>query len=220
MRALLLLAFALAACTRPLTPAETRLLAPIHGPALPSQMRLARSPLVGLFPISFDARPPVACRERIAPPQTGRVTGRTGGIVLFDLLLVNPGSWRDDYADAPPLDLAAAMFLAHEATHVWQWRNRDRTGYHPFKAFAEQARVDDPYLFDPDLAQPFLDYGYEVQASLVEEYLCCATLDPGGARTLRLHELLSSVMPVAPPAAFPRAVVLPWDGAEVAGICA
>ncbi|MCK0166123.1 hypothetical protein MWU52_01015 [Jannaschia sp. S6380] len=219
MRALLLI-LALTACTRPITPAESDLLTPIHGPEVPQGMWLARTPLVGLFPITYDARPPVACRERIVPPQTGRITARTGGIALFETLLVNPSSWRDDYAEGPPLDLAAAMFLAHEATHVWQWQNRARTGYHPAKAFAEQATVDDPYLFDAELTRPFLSYGYEVQASLVEEYVCCATLDPAGDRTERLHALLSEALPVAPPHAFAREVVLPWAGARIEDICA
>jgi hypothetical protein len=45
--------------------------------------------------------------------------------------------------------LAAAMFFAHEMTHVWQWQNRAVTGYHPFRAFSEHVRIEDPYLFDP-----------------------------------------------------------------------
>jgi hypothetical protein len=67
--------------------------------------------------------------------------------------------------------------------------------------------------------RPFLSLGYEVQASLVEEYFCCATLDPEGARTERLHALLGDVLPVARPEAFPRPVTVPY-AADLEGICA
>ena len=129
-----------------------------------------------------------------------------------------PGSGPD--GGAAPLDLAGAMFFVHEMTHVWQWQNRALTGYHPGRALREQVTIDDPYLFDDAADAPFLSYGYEAQASLVEEYLCCATLDPGGARTGRLFDLLRQVMPVAEPAAFDRPVRLPWEGADVPDICA
>jgi hypothetical protein len=214
----------LSACTaRPLTQAETALLQPIHGATLDtSRLRIREAPIVGVFPITFDARPRITCRERIGPPLSGRITVPTAGIVLFDSLFASPAVARADYAAPLPdgtLDLAAAMFLIHEATHIWQWQNRDVTRYHPLKAFREQVTVDDPYLFAPGDARPFLRYGYEVQASLVEEYFCCATLDPAGARTERLHALLSPVLPVARPEAFPRPVTVPYEE-DLDGICA
>ena len=217
--AVLAVTLALAACGRPLTGAERQLLAPLYGPTLDAgAMRLVTAPGLGAFPITYDARPRTTCRERIAPPITGRITARTGGLVLFETLLMSPAAARDDFTGAP-LDLAAAMFLAHEATHVWQWQNRRLTGYHPAKALSEQVRIDDPYLLDPDDPRGFLDFGYEQQATLVEEYLCCATLDPRGARTARLHRLLRQVMPAAPPRAFARRVTVPW-GEDLDGICA
>ncbi|SFJ56315.1 hypothetical protein [Jannaschia pohangensis] len=215
MRLALILVLALAACTRPLTPAEVALVAPLHGESLDTApVRLIRSPFVGLFPITFDARPRTTCRERIGPPREGRITTSTGGIVLFEKLFLNPDSFLPDYAATygpeDKLDLAAAMFLVHEMTHVWQWQNRALTGYHPRRAFREQVTIDDPYLFDAEASQPFLSYGYEVQASLVEEYLCCATLDPKGVRTTRLKHLLREVMPVAEPEVFARPVWVPY----------
>ncbi|MGB3556397.1 MAG: hypothetical protein WBA25_17350 [Jannaschia sp.] len=217
----LLLTLLLAGCaTRPLTGPERALLAPIHGATLDTApVRVVDAPIVGLFPITYDARPRTTCRERISPPETGRITARTGGLVLFQTLLLRPDIAARPLA-ADPLDLGDAMFLAHEMTHVWQWQNRALTGYHPVRAIAEQVAIDDPYLLDPDDPRGFLELGYEQQAVLVEEYLCCATLDPRGARTSRLHRLLRQVMPVASPDAFPRPVVLPWRGAEVWGICA
>lgn len=223
MRLTLALLLLLSGCaTRPLTPAETALLAPVHGATLDAtRIRLTRAPLVAAFPITYDARPPVTCRERIAPPQIGRVTTHAAGITILNRIFVSPKADSPDYATttADALDLADAMFLVHEATHVWQWQNREITGFTPLRAFAEQLTEDDPYLFALD-DRPFLEHGYEQQASLVEEYFCCAILDPGGARTTRLHALLAPALPVAPSEAFARDVILPWDGANVAGICA
>lgn len=224
MRPLLLcLLLALAACGRPLTPAETALLEPLHGDTLDtSRMRIAENPIVGAFPITFDARPRVTCRERIGPPLEGRIRTRTAGVVFFNQLLTASSVTLPDYAAPLPdgsLDLPTAMFLVHEATHVWQWQNRDITGYHPIKGFSEQVIFDDPYLFEPGDPRPFLEQGYEVQASLVEEYLCCATLDPDGARTLRLRDQLRQVMPVAEPRAFARSVFVPYTE-DLDDICA
>jgi hypothetical protein len=221
MRSLaLLLLLTLAACGRPLTQAERALVAPLHGQTLAaSRIRVAQTPVVGAFPITFDARPPVTCRERIAPPpRAARITLPTAGIVLFDTLFLDDGIPGADLGAGEPLPLGRAMFLVHEMTHVWQWQNRRVTGYHPARAFLEQLTIDDPYLYALEGTR-FLDYGYEQQASLVEEYLCCATLDPEGARTARLFALLRQVMPVAEPGAFPRPVTLPNPDAELAGIC-
>ncbi|KIT17215.1 hypothetical protein [Jannaschia aquimarina] len=221
MRILLLL-LVLAACSRPLTEAERALVAPLHGDTLDTaQVRIAANPFVGLFPITFDARPRTTCRERIGPPRRGRITTSTAGIVLFETLLLNPDYAFPDYA-APvrgdALDLPSAMFFVHEMTHVWQWQNRALTGYHPRLSFREHIAIDDPYLFDDATGADFLDYGFEAQASLVEEYLCCATLDPRGARTGRLYDLLSPVLPVARPQSFPRRVTVPW-ALDLDGIC-
>ncbi|WP_371154563.1 hypothetical protein [Jannaschia sp. 2305UL9-9] len=214
----------LLACTRPLTDAETALSAQLHGPTLDtSAVTLTQNPAIGLFPITFDARPRTTCRERIGPPREGRITAATGGIVLFERILLSPRAYLPDYAATSgpnaEIDLPAAMFLIHELTHVWQWQNRDLTGYHPSRAFTEQITIDDPYLFDDAGAQPFLAYGYEQQASLVEEYLCCATLDPDGARTDRLKHLLREVMPVADPRAIARPAWVPHTD-DLPDICA
>ncbi|MEM9756813.1 MAG: hypothetical protein AAF914_12500, partial [Pseudomonadota bacterium] len=160
----------------------------------------------------------------LPPPEGATITGRTAGMVLFQTLHARPGFDLEDYIARPDgrLNLAAAMFFAHEMTHVWQWQNRAVTGYHPTRAFAEHLRTADPYLFDGDSEIAFLDYGYEQQASLVEEYVCCRALDPNGARTARLATLLSAHMDLAGRFRFidDTDILLPWDGAETAGICA
>ncbi|MBF9036451.1 hypothetical protein HKCCE2091_19610 [Rhodobacterales bacterium HKCCE2091] len=221
----LLILLAIAACGRPLTTAERDFMAGFQGDSFdPGPVRIHRNPFVGISSRSYPARPRTTCRELILPPpETPVVTGRTAGIALFQHLHTSPGFFLDDYVlrDDGALNLTAAMFFAHEMTHVWQWQNRAVTGYHPTRAFAEHLTTEDPYLFDGDSDFAFLEYGYEQQASLVEEYACCRALDPGGARTLRLERLLREVMPLDQRLEYldDRDILLPWDGAEIRGIC-
>lgn len=221
MRLILCLCLLLAACGRPLTPAETDLAQRMFGDSLDTgQVRLYANGFIGMRARDIPVRPRTTCRERILPPSTGETDRvRGAGLVLFRTVNIRPDVLRPDFARRADgaMPLGAAMFLLHELTHVWQWQNRDRTGYSPLRVGAEHARADDPYLFDGDRHARFLDYGYEQQASLVEELLCCQALDPGGARTARLRDLVSQVME---PGALPEvSVALPWQGAERAGIC-
>ncbi|MCB1360491.1 MAG: hypothetical protein H6899_03505 [Rhodobacter sp.] len=220
-RTLALLLLLLAACGRPLTPHEADLAQRLFGESLdPVPVRLHDTSLVGLTEHRFATRPRTTCRERLGPPPTAPYeTGRIAGVALGNHLHIRPDVFRPDFARRADgaLPLAAAMFLAHELTHVWQWQNRRLTGYSPLRVGAEHRPGVDPYLFDPATNAHFLDYGYEQQASLVEEYVCCMALDPDGARTTRLHTLLSQVME---PRDLPRGPIsLPWNGAETRGIC-
>lgn len=215
----------LAACGRPLTDAEAAYMADLQGDTFdPSAVRITQNPFVGLITQTYATRPPTTCRERIVPPpQTPTISARTGGIVFFNTLHLREDLVIDDYTQFPDgtRSLVAAMFFAHEMTHIWQWQNRELTGYHPFRAFAEHATIDDPYLFSNDDPRPFLSYGYEQQASLVEEYVCCRATDPRGARTARLEALIGQVMPVTPlqDRADSTPVFLPWEDAPIRGIC-
>jgi hypothetical protein len=216
---------AVASCGRTLTPAEQEFMVGLQGETFnPGPVRISRNRLVGITERTYPARPRNTCRERIQPPPDGPTfTGSTAGIVLFQHLHTRPDIYLEDYVARPDgaLNLAAAMFFAHEMTHVWQWQNRRVTGYHPFRAFAEQWTTEDPYLFDSDSRRRFLDYGYEQQASLVEEYVCCRALDPGGDRTQRLERLLRQNMPLA--SRLDRLdglrILVPWNGVERRGIC-
>lgn len=221
MRLVLALLFLLAACGRPLTPSEADLATRMFGPGLDTtQVRFYRNGFVGMRSHLYPARPRTTCRERILPPPDQPYErGRAAGIVLFNTVNVRPDVLRPDFSRHREgmMSLGAAMYLVHELTHVWQWQNRALTGYSPLRVGREHAASDDPYLFDTEANARFLDYGYEQQASLVEEYLCCQVLDPEGARTARLQGLISQVME---PGELPDVrVILPWGGVERAGIC-
>lgn len=223
-RGLLVAALLLAGCTvRPLSDAETAFLATTHGADLDTaDIRIAKGAFIGRIPIERAPRPAVACRELIWPPETGdTVTGHVAGMVLYDRLMISRWFYRDDLLDGYPdrLPLSDAMFLAHEATHIWQWQHAQKTGYAPWKAAAEHQAQDDPYLFTINDSADFLDYGYEQQASLVEEYVCCRALDPAGARTARLRALLTPVFPNLAQRETADSIQIPWEHAQTRDIC-
>jgi hypothetical protein len=217
----------LAGCGRPLSETELAFATLIQG----DQLNMSRVRLVEGAPLSSvtyrrKARPRVSCRERILPPAKDEVVTVTpAAMTLFNKVLFSKNWYVDNYLPAFPerLYLIESMLFVHEMTHVWQWQNRDRTGYSPLLAAFEQINNDDPYLFDLAQAPEFLDYGYEQQGAIVEEYLCCRALAPGAARTKRLHSMLSGAFPVADlPSDGKREwnVYLPWKEAELGGVCA
>jgi len=191
----------LAGCGRPLTETEAAFATLIQGEGLDqSRVRLVEGAPLGSVTYRRKARPRVSCRERILPPSKGEVVTVTpAAMTLFNKVLFTENWYIDNYMPAFPerLYLVEAMLLAHELTHVWQWQNRAQTKYHPLRAAAEHSASDDPYLFDLADAPAFLDYGFEQQGAIVEEYVCCRALAPDAARTKRLHSMLKGAFPVS-----------------------
>ena len=58
----------------------------------------------------------------------------------------------------------------------------------------------------------------DLQAAVVEEYLCCSLLDPEAPRTARLRSLLSPHFPVQDLPGT-KEVTLPWEDAQIKNIC-
>lgn len=223
LRAFLLLTF-LATCGRPMTEAEVAFSATIHGSALDtSKVRLVDGAPTRAVTFRRKARPRTTCRELIVPPPKDEiVTAKPAAVALWQHVLFDKDWYLDDYVPAYPdqINLVAAMLLAHELTHVWQWQNRKTTGYSPLRAATEHQFSDDPYLFEIDSDRRFSEFGFEQQGSIVEEFVCCRALAPQAPRTKRLHSLISQAMPVAKlPQSRQHDVRLPWDGVELNGIC-
>lgn len=216
------LAASLSACGRPLTTAERAFMADLQGESFnAARARLHNGALVGSVTFRRKARPRLSCKERLFPPAQGEiVTTSPAAVALFSHIYFAKDYFSQDYMRGYPseMNLYAAMLFAHEMTHIWQWQNRRTTGYHPLKAASEHGALDDPYLFDVSTKTRLLDHGYEQQAAIVEEYVCCAALDPTAPRTKRLETLLREAFPLGrlriPPN--PR---LPWEGAQTKGIC-
>lgn len=216
----------LAACGRPLTQSEEAFAEMIHGDTLDtSKVRLVNGAPTRAVTFRRTPRPRETCRERIFPPIENPneiVTSKPAAVALYNHMLFDKDWYLDDFVPEYPdqIGLVAAMLLAHELTHVWQWQNRQRTGYTPLRAAFEHDGTDDPYLFNLDNEARFSDFGYEQQGSIMEEYICCRSLDPAAPRTARLHALIAAEMPVRPlPTSRAYAVGLPWKGVELNGIC-
>jgi hypothetical protein len=223
MRLALVALLLLAACGRPLTPNEVAFLADLHGPSLHAgRVRLHEGIQLG-SPRVLPAPPRLTCQSRIFPPPRGEtIRVHTGAISFFEDVHVRRDLYREDMVEGWPkvLPLADAMLLAHEMVHAWQWQNRELTGYFPLRAAFEHVEQADPYLFDLESSGDFLDYGYEQQGAIMEEYVCCRTLAPRADRTGRLHEMLSRYFPLTPlDEPMTEWVALPWDGVELEGIC-
>ncbi|MCY4306259.1 MAG: hypothetical protein OXC62_16010 [Aestuariivita sp.] len=212
------------ACGRPLTESERIFAQDIHGSSIDlNRVSVAPSILVGMIKFRRPVRPRITCKERIFPPTEAEfIEGSPAAAVYFNSILFRMDWYRENYLPNYPdsYSLPVAMLLAHELTHVWQWQNRDLTGYHPLKALSEHAILDDPYLFDNSINKQFLDYGFEQQGAIVEEYICCRSIAPAGSRTQRLHAMLSKVFPVSMiPDQSQRDISLPLDKAELTGVC-
>ena len=223
MRVLLLLSLVfLLSCGRPLTPAEKSFAKQMHGPEINvSRIRMVPGAPLGAVTMERPKRPRLTCRERILPePTTDTITYSPAAMVLHNKVFISNVWYQENYLREYPgrFDLVMAMLFAHEITHVWQWQNRRKTGYSPFRAAREHSNSIDPYLFDLSTRPNLLDYPYEQQASIVEEYVCCATLDPDAPRTKHLKKMLSAAFPMQK-LHIPKEVYLPWDGVQVEGIC-
>lgn len=223
LRILLILTL-LAGCGRPLTEAEIAFSRTIHGAALDTaRVRLVEGAPTRAVTFRRKARPRTTCRELILPPPTSEIVkAKPAAVALWTHVLFDRDWYLEDYVPDYPdeINLVAAMLLAHELTHVWQWQNRAQTGYSPLKAAREHEFGSDPYLFDVSTERRFEEFGFEQQGAIVEEFVCCRALDPQAPRTQRLHALIAQAMPVAAlPQSRPHDVRLPWDGVELDGIC-
>lgn len=223
MRWLLILSLiVLTACSRPLTQAEKSFATQIYGPTIDvTRIRTRDGALVGNTTIRRQKRPRLTCRERILPePRNEIVTVSPAAVVLYNDIFYSKDWYEADFLPKYPekMSLYHVMLFAHEITHVWQWQNREITNYTPLKSASEHTRSDDPYLFDISTSTRFLDYGYEQQASIVEEYVCCKALDPTAPRTERLAKMLRDTFPLGE-LRIADDVILPWDEADTKGIC-
>ena len=223
LRVLLILLF-VASCGRPLTNNERAFLNTLHGDTLNmDRVRLHDGAPTRAVTFRRKPRPRTTCRELILPPITEAiVTSKPAAVALYNTVLFDKDWYLEDYLPDYPdrIGLIETMLFAHEITHAWQWQNRKITGYSPLRAGTEQLTSDDPYLFEINRERQFLEFGFEQQASIVEEFVCCRALAPTAPRTKRLHDLIAQVMPVAPlPQSREWTVGLPWDGVELKGIC-
>lgn len=197
-RAALLVLLGLAACGRPLAEGERQFVEDVFGDKVDAdKVRIAS----GFRPSTASEPPPL-------PPKQDRVELRPGvcdrvnpeppvgpppAWALYNRMHVIAEFYRPDMLPgwSGQILLPHAMIMAHELVHVWQWQNRRITGYRPVKAGLESFTNRDPYFYVPDEGAGFLEYGFEQQASLVEDYFCYGLFDPQNPRRAKLHAILA-----------------------------
>ena len=203
MRFLVLIFVLLAACSRPLTPSEERFANDLFGPALDtSKVRIAQglgiTPLYKTIPKAQATVVQGTDKACIRTPAPTRSTNPPQAFAVGNRLHFDTGLYSSDMALVWPeyLRFPHAIILAHELTHAWQWQNRARTRYSPWRAVRESVLKVDPYFSNPDDAPSFLLFGYEQQAAIVEDYVCFAVANPTHPRRYELREILDPVLPM------------------------
>ncbi len=198
---LLLGALLLGACGRPLTDNEAQMARDIFGEEIDTeQVRIAkdfgfvpppRSATVKLQRAKLREDP---CTRQPTPPRTEAPPGFAIGNTVF----LREGFYQADAGLFWPeaFVVPQSFVFAHEMVHVWQWQNRDKTGYSPLRAVGEALPGRDAYYFESTEGFRFEDFGFEQQASIVEDYLCHAYLDPANPRRAELRAVLAPVLPI------------------------
>ncbi|MCR9142892.1 MAG: basic secretory family protein [bacterium] len=100
----------------------------------------------------------------------GLLSLNAGAVVINNTIYFNASTYSSDFA-APDVRLSLRALLMHELVHVWQFQNLPR--YHWLKAGFEHishwGRVYD-YDLAANPAKALLDYRYEQQGRLVQDY--------------------------------------------------
>jgi hypothetical protein len=205
MRRVLILCLMLglaAGCGRPLAENEAAFAGALFGDSFDvDRVQVAYD--VGVFPPPRP-RPMVFVEKRAKGDPCARgeptpVTGPPAAFVAFNRIHYSQSFYTSDAMAGWPgkIRMPHALLLAHELTHIWQWQNREITGYHPVRAMGEAVRNADPYFYAVDAARPFLDYGFEQQAAIVEDFVCYRVFDPSHPKFAELRAILAPVFPVA-----------------------
>ena len=61
----------------------------------------------------------------------------------------------------------------------------------PNKNCIKNFTTRDPYFYVPEKRAGFLEYGYEQQAALLEDYMCYGMFDPANPRRAKLRGILA-----------------------------
>ena len=194
----------LAACSgRPLSTGERNLAADFFGDSLDAGKVRVKSGFRGAPPVQDPPLP-----EKIEPIETRPgICDRTGpsapegpppAWALYNTVHFAKDYYRTDLAPGWPdqILIPQSFIFTHELLHVWQWQNRKLTGYRPAKAGLESVFNLDPYFYVPAEGEGFLKYGFEQQASLMEDYMCYGLFDPANPRRAKIRTILEPYFPM------------------------
>ncbi|MCB1339191.1 MAG: hypothetical protein KDK10_17635 [Maritimibacter sp.] len=198
----------LAACARPLSPAETAVAKGLFGDTLDTEAVTVTAG-VGVLPLprmrAATAGPGSVTEPWVPPPDicerkrsTRRYWSWPAAFVLKDKVFFSYDYYlADTFAGFPDsVPFPSSIVMAHELVHVWQWQNRDRTGYTVEGSAAETVENVDPYWFEVDPNAEYLRYGYEQQGAIVQDFVCYALFAPDDPALDELAAILRPVLPV------------------------
>lgn len=192
----------LAACSRPLTEDERVFAETLFGPTLDTDkvtiaQGLGVAPLYRTVPSSVRVLRGTN-RACLRTPQP-RGAQPPQAFALYNRMHFDSTLYSSDMARPWPraVRFPQSLILAHELTHVWQWQNRDLTGYAPWRAVLESFELADPYYSGDEETPIFLSLGYEQQAAVVEDFVCFTVANPTHPRRQVLRDALEPFFPVA-----------------------
>lgn len=195
------------ACSRGLTPAETRVADALFGETLDTgRVRIMAgvgvTPLPRPKPVSPErtAAGPMAAPEGLCVrrPATRRYWTWPAAFTLYDSIYFSYRYYAPDAFGGFPATVSfpASLILLHELVHVWQWQNAARTNYTIRTSAGETLDRVDPYWWVSEQGREFLSYGYEQQAAIIEDFACYALFARDDPKLGELAGLLRPVLPV------------------------
>ncbi|MBV7408677.1 hypothetical protein [Maritimibacter sp. DP1N21-5] len=207
---LLSLVLAVSGCARSLTVNEQVFAKNLFGDTLDTSEVIVTAGL-GVIPLPMKPKPePVSAGSEPAPvvkapddlcvrrPSPRREWNWPAAFVLDSNIFFSFKYYPHDAFEGLPetAKFPSSILMAHELVHVWQWQNRETTGYTPFLSGGESIRSRDPYFFTTEGRPEFLTYGFEQQAAIVEDFVCYALFDPLDPVLDDLAAILRPVLPV------------------------
>ncbi len=204
----IIIASLISGCARPLTPNERDFAQTLFGSSFdPTPVRVHVG--VGLAPLPHKApsdagqalalpppdwTPPNTICDRSYSPSRG--WRYPAGFVLGNHVFLARKFYRPDMFKGWPesLPMGQSLLMAHELVHVWQFQNRNRTGYSTLRAGAESLGKDDPYFWPNKEKSAFLSFPFEAQAAIVEDYLCYTFLLPNHPKRAELAALITPAL--------------------------
>lgn len=150
--------------TRPLTSREIQLLRPIYGDQVRYEL------------VTMERSPVIAVLA--------------GAVTLQNAVHWNPRLYSEDFTREP---VRITAVLVHEIMHVWQYQNLRH--YHFLKAGAEHIhRWGRVYKYELDEHERLLDYHYEQQGQILQDYFHLKGL---GRHVERYERLIRTALPLA-----------------------
>ena len=126
------------------------------------------------------------------------VAGMPEAFVLYNDIYYQKDSYSNDFIPEWPdyVRIDYAALLAHEVTHVWQHQHKDLTGYSPLKALLEHQRYDNPYAYKLEDGKRFLQYRYEQQGKMVQDFVWLELTHQRTDTYYKLKALIDEVFPI------------------------